>query len=88
MALYLGVVEGLKDNNLVVSYMVVRADPKGYSWTYPESAQVLKTSQEQVLASKVKVQYLGSVRIRCKIFSKSLIQDTNNAILNSHFETL
>ena len=34
------------------------------SWTFPESAEVLETSIDQVMATKVKVQYLGTVRIR------------------------
>ena len=56
---------------------------KGKSWTYPESAEVLLTSCDQILASKVKVQYLGSVRIRCNILSNDLIQEMNTAVKNA-----
>ena len=73
---HLGVVEGQKNNTPTVSYMV-RTDPKGKSWTYPESADVLQTSCDQILAAKVKVQYLGSVRIRCVIVANELIDQMN-----------
>ena len=38
-----------------------KADKKGKVWTFPECAELLETSQEQILATKVKVQYLGAV---------------------------
>ena len=69
---HLGVVEGIANENPLVSYMM-QTDTKRKSWTYPESAEVLLTSCDQILASKVKVQYLGSVRIRCNILSNDLI---------------
>ena len=79
---HLGVVEGTENDNSLVSYMI-RTDTKGKSWTYPESAEVLLTSCDQILASKVKVQYLGSVHIHCNILSNDLIQEMNNAIINA-----
>ena len=61
---------------------MIRTDTNGKYWTYPESAEVLLNSCDQVLASKVKVQYLGSVRIRCNILSNNLIQEMNTAVKN------
>ena len=79
---HLGVVEGIENDNPLVSYMI-RTDGKGKSWTYPESAEVLQTSCDQILASKIKVQYLGSVCIRCNILSNELIQEMNTAVKNA-----
>jgi hypothetical protein len=62
-----------------VSYMTC-ADQTGLSWTFPESAEILDTSFDQILASKVKVQYLATVRIRCKIMDKSLISKMNDIL--------
>ena len=62
---------------------MIKTDSKGKSWTYPESAEVLLTSCDQILASKVKVQYLGSVRIHCNILSNHLIQEMNTAVKNA-----
>ena len=62
---HLGVVEDIKNGNPIVSYMV-RKNTSGKSWTYPECAEILETSQDQILASKIGVQYLGSVRISFK----------------------
>ena len=61
---------------LVISYMS-KADKKGKVWTFPERAELLETSQKQILATKVKVQYLGTVRIHCHIISDNLIKETN-----------
>lgn len=61
---------------------MTKADKKGQNWTFPESAEIIETSLDQVLATKVKVQYLGSVRIRCRIVSKDLINDINATIKN------
>ena len=57
---YLGMVEAEKSDKLLISYMI-QADSKRQSWTFPETAEILETSVEQIIASKVKVQYLGSV---------------------------
>ena len=79
---HLGVVEGIKNENPLVPYMI-QTDTKGKSWTYPESAEVLLTSCHQILTSKVKLQYLGSVRICCNILSNDLIQEINTAVKNA-----
>ena len=70
------VVEGLKNNTPTVSYMV-HTDPKGKSWTYPESADVLQTSCDEIQAVNVKVQYLCSVCIWCGIVANELIDQIN-----------
>ena len=63
---HLGVAEGIENENPLVTY-IIQTDTKRKSWTYPESVEVLLTSCDQILASKVKVQYLGSVHICCNI---------------------
>ena len=76
---HLGVAEGIENEKPLVSYMIW-TDTKGQSWTYPESAAILLTSFDQTLASKVKVQYLGSVHIHCNILSNDFIQKMNTAV--------
>ena len=78
---HLGIVEGFDKSQIRVSYMT-RSDASGTSWTFPETAEVLVTSQDQILASKIKVQYSGTVRIRCKIVDNSLIAKLNDIINN------
>ena len=58
------------------------ADGSGTSWTFPETAEVLDTSPDQILASKIKVQYSGTVRIRCKIADKSRVAKLNDVLKN------
>ena len=70
----LGTIEKIKLEKLIISYMT-RGDSKGQSWTFPESAELLETTVEQVIAVKVKVQYLGTVRIRCNLMSKTLASE-------------
>ena len=38
-----------------------KADKKGKVWTFPQCAELLETSQEQVFATKLNVQYLVTV---------------------------
>ena len=57
-----------------------KADKKGKVWTFPECAELLETSHEQILATKVKVQYLGTLQIHCHIISDNLTEETNAAI--------
>ena len=57
-----------------------KADKKGKVWTFPECEELLETSQEQILATKVKVQYLGTIQIRCHIISDNLIEETNATV--------
>ena len=71
---YLGIVEGYESNKIQVSYMTRAGD----SWTFPETAELLETSPDQILASKIKVQYSGTARIRCKITDNSLITHLND----------
>ena len=60
------VFEGEKSDKLLISY-TIHADNKGQSWIFLETSEILEFSVEQILATKVKVQYLGSVRIQCKL---------------------
>ena len=78
---YLGIVEGFSKDSVVVSYMTrgKGSEATDQIWAFPEHAEVLETSFDQILAFNVKVQYLGSVRIRCKI-DENLIADLNDMI--------
>ena len=57
-----------------------KADKKGKVWTFPQCAELLETCQEQVLATKLNVQYLGTLRIRCHIISDNLIEEANATV--------
>jgi len=70
---YLGIVADVKGEVVRISYMN-KANTKGVSCTFPETAKVFDTSTEQILATKVKVKYLGSVRIRCNLSSDVVSQ--------------
>ena len=76
---YLGVVEGISDGKILMSYMS-RADTKGKSWTFPQAAEVLQSSPEQILASKVKVQSLGTVTLRCCIVADELVAGMDSIV--------
>ena len=76
----MGVIEAVRDDKILVSYMV-RADSDGETWVFPETAELLETKEEQILAKKVLVQYVGNVRIRCKILSKTLIAEIKSALV-------
>lgn len=47
---YLGIVEAGKSEKLLISFMV-RADSKGQIWVFPEIAEILETSVQQIAAS-------------------------------------
>ena len=76
---FLGVIEEIKDSKIFVSHMV-RADKHGTTWVFPEVAELLETKREQIIARNVLVQYIGSVRIRCKILSKTLISEIKSML--------
>ena len=67
---------------------MTKADRKGQNWTFPESAEIVETSPDQILATKVKVEYLGSIRICCHIVSKDLIKDINASIESRNFNSI
>lgn len=50
MRWYLGIVEAGKSEKLLISFMV-RADSKGQIWVFPEIAEILETSVQQIAAS-------------------------------------
>ena len=43
----------LKKNHELVSLYMNKADKKGKVWTFPKCAELLETSQEQTLATKL-----------------------------------
>lgn len=54
-------------------------DSKGQSLTFPETPN-WETSAEQIITSKVKVQYLGSAGTQCSLVSKTLWNEMDNII--------
>ena len=80
---HIGVVDKVNDDGTInVSYLV-RSDSKGAAWVYPEESQVYKTVSDQVVKRNITVNYLCSVRIKCRLSDETLI-----ATLNTHVETL
>ena len=65
---YLGVVDEVVEGIPVVSYMI----RSGENWVFPETAEVIETPLEQIIEKGVVVEYLKSVRIRCKLKSEEL----------------
>ena len=55
---FLGVIEDIQADKIFVSYMV-RADSVGATWVFPETAELLETKKEHILAKNVLVQYVG-----------------------------
>ena len=79
---HIGVVDQVvKDGSINVSYLVC-SDSKGVSWVYPEESQVFKTVDEQIIKKNLSVNYLCSVRIKCR-----LVDDVVKE-LNAHVATL
>ena len=63
---YLGVIEDLYPNNIVVVSYLIWADTKGKTWVFHEDAQLVETETEQILMWKIHVTYMWLVRIKCK----------------------
>ena len=76
---YLGVVDNVREDIVTVSCMA-RSDSRGRDWVFPEHAELLETPVEQILASKIKVEYTCSVRIRCHVSSPELIAELNQRV--------
>jgi hypothetical protein len=76
---YLGIVDVVKADRVVVSYMT-RTDNAGCSWVFPEKADINDTSFDQIIATKIQVHYSGSVRIKCQIECLDLIEKMNTMI--------
>ena len=72
---YLGVVDDVDQEGVpTISYMI-RAGENNSDWVFPETAEVLRTSTEQIMGRKIPVTYQCTVRIRCKITSRELVSD-------------
>ena len=78
---YLGIVDEVKadGSGVVVSYMT-RTDNAGRSWVFPEKADINNTLFDQIIATKVQVNYSGSIRIKCQIECLNLIEEMNTMI--------
>ena len=55
---------------------MILANSKWQSWTSPETAENL----EQISAPKLKLQYLGSIRILCNSVPKTISNKMNNIV--------
>ena len=58
----LGVIDNINEGVLSVSYMI-RASDSNVDWVFPETAEVFKTSFEQIMAGHVPIEYQCSVRL-------------------------
>ena len=77
---HLGVVENIhSDQTIVISYLI-RADPKGKTWVFPDEAQLEETGNEQILMRNILVSYMRSVRIKCKIENDLNVIELDKAI--------
>ena len=64
---FLAIVDGqIKDTKVALSYMKQSKKTKP-EWVFPEDAEVRETSLEQIIFTKVNVNYFCSVRVRCII---------------------
>ena len=52
----------------------------GRSWVFPEKADINNTLFDQIIATKVQVNYSGSIRIKCQIECLNLIEKMNTMI--------
>ena len=60
----------------LVSYMI-RSSISDSEWVFPEKAEILKTTTEQIITRKVLVDYKCSVCIHCSIKSDDLLSTLN-----------
>ena len=67
----LGVVEGYKGDEYVVSYLK-RSDKVGCHWVYPDEADVHTTKLDQIIFRKIAVSYRCTSFIRCTIDSNTV----------------
>ena len=60
---------------------MILANSKWQSWTSPETAENLEQiSVQQIIAPKLKLQYLGSIRILCNSVPKAISNKMNNIV--------
>ena len=80
-AWYLGVVDGFDETNqnILVFYLTPK-DTSDHEWAFPEDADIHATSPGQILSSKIRVNYMCSVKIQCRIVSDELVSDINGKV--------
>ena len=78
---FLGVVDSNvgANGNILISYLT-RSDSTGCEWIFPEDAEIIETSPEQILARNIEVEYRCSIRVRCRILSHEVIAELNRKI--------
>lgn len=76
---YLGVIDKVSTDNLEVSYFV-STDNTRKLWTLPEDCEQYTTSPDQILSNNVKVNYMRSVKIKCKISEDELIEQLDSLV--------
>ena len=74
---YIGVVDGVEDDDsILVSYMH-RGDKKGIRWLFPEEAEIVKTHPDQIILRNIQVSYTLTAIIRCEL-SKVTLETIEN----------
>ena len=68
---YLGVVDSVDEDSVVVSYMK-RSDKQGARWLFPDKAEVHKTSPDQILLRNIEVLYSLTAMIICELCKPTL----------------
>ena len=61
----------MTENKIMVSYMR-KSDKKGVRWLFPEEAEILETSLDQILQRNIPVSYSLTAMIRCEISKATL----------------
>ena len=71
MEWYLGVVDSVDEDSVVVSYMK-RSDKQGARWLFPDKAEVHKTSPDQIFLRNIQVSYSLTAMIICELCKPTL----------------
>ena len=69
LTVYLGVVDGMNNGEVIVSYMTM-SDKKGLKWLFPDEAEIQSTKFDQILLRHINVCYSLTAMIRCQITSE------------------
>ena len=85
---HLGIIDTVVDDaKIKVSYILRVESTNDHVWVFPEEADVHDTSVDQIMCKNIKVDYLNSIRIKCRVRDDNLIpalqmkiSDLNNNI--------
>ena len=79
---YLGVVDHFDEKGISLVSYLIRSSISDSEWVFPQKAEILKTTTEQIIARKVPVDYKYSVCIPCSIKSDDLLSTLNLIMKN------